>query len=339
MSWTLSIAMAAAACIVTVLATGALVRLLGARAILDHPNERSSHDRAVPRGGGIAVMAVIVAAWCLLAWPGAMAIADSSNLIVIALLAIALAGYSFLDDLRGLPALQRLLLQSVAVALGCLALPDSPVFQGLLPPVADRLAAGFVWLWFINLFNFMDGIDGITVVETGSIGIGISLITHASGIAVHLAAPAAILAGAAVGFGFWNWRPAKIFLGDVGSVGLGFLLGWLLLSLAAAGHWIPALLLALYYLCDATWTLLRRVLRGEPFWRAHRSHFYQNAARHCGDHGRVALLILACNGALVATALWAALGGDRWLAVALGGVAVALLLYYFARMKIRDGAD
>ncbi len=339
MSWSFTIAITVAACIVTVLATGALVRLLRARAILDHPNERSSHDRAVPRGGGIAVMAVIVAAWLLLSWHGGMALGDSDNLIIIALLAAALAGFSFLDDLRGLPALQRLLLQTLAVALGCLALPDGPVFQGLLPGVADRLAAGFVWLWFVNLFNFMDGIDGITAVESGSIGIGIVLITYAGGIAVHLAPPAAVLAGAAVGFGFWNWRPAKIFLGDVGSVGLGFLLGWLLLSLASAGLWIPALLLALYYLCDATWTIVRRILRGEPFWRAHRSHFYQYAARGCGDHGRVALLILACNGALVATALWAALGGNRWLALAFGGAAVGLLLYCFTRMKITDGAD
>ena len=339
MSWSLSIALAAAACIVTALATGGLVRLLSARAILDHPNERSSHDRAVPRGGGIAVMAVVVAAWCLLAWRGAMPVGDSFNLAAAALLAAALAGYSFLDDLRGLPALQRLVLQTLAVALGSLALPDDLVFQGLLPPVADRLAAGFCWLWFINLFNFMDGIDGITAVEAGSIGIGIALIAYASGSATELAAPAAILAGAAVGFGFWNWRPAKIFLGDVGSVGLGFLLGWLLLSLAAAGHWVPALLLALYYLADATWTLMRRMLRGERFWRAHRSHFYQYAARRCGDHGQVALLILACNGALLAAALWAAMGGSRWLALALGGAAVALLLYYFTRMTIRGEAD
>ena len=343
MSWSPSIpiviAMAVAAGIVTALATGGLLPLLRASGILDHPNQRSSHDRAVPRGGGIAVMAVIVAAWFLLAWRGGMAAGDSHDLIIIAVLAAALAGHSFLDDLRGLPALQRLFLQILAVALGCLALPDSPVFQGLLPPLADRLAAGFIWLWFVNLFNFMDGIDGITVVESGSIGIGIFALVQASGITPHLAAPAAVLAGAAVGFGFWNWRPAKIFLGDVGSVGLGFLLGWLLLSLAAAGQWIPALLLALYYLCDATWTIVRRVLRGEPFWRAHRSHFYQYAARRCGDHGRVALLILACNDALVATALWAALGDNRWFALAFGGVAVALLLYYFAAMKTKDGAD
>ena len=339
MSWSLTIGLAITACIVTALATGGLVRLLRACAILDHPNARSSHDRAVPRGGGIAVIAVIAVAWCLQAWRGPMADSDSFNLTAVALLATALAGYSFLDDLRGLPALQRLLLQSLAVALGCLVLPDGLVFQGLLPPVADRLAAGFCWLWFINLFNFMDGIDGISAVEAGSIGLGVALITLTSGAAIHLAPPAAILAGAALGFGFWNWRPAKIFLGDVGSVGLGFLLGWLLLSLAAAGHWIPALLLALYYLTDATWTLLRRILRREAFWRAHRSHFYQHAARRCGDHGRIALLILACNAALLATALWGALGEQQWPALLLGGTAVAFLLYYFARMTIQGEAD
>ena len=339
MSWSFSIVLATAACIVTALATGALVRLLRAREILDHPNERSSHDRAVPRGGGIAVMAVVVAAWCLLGWLGGGAGGDSRGLIAIALLAAALAAYSFLDDLRGLPAVQRLAAQGLAVALGCLALPDGPVFQGLLPPVADRLAAGICWLWFINLFNFMDGIDGITVVETASIGVGIALIAFVSGTAPDLAPPAAVLTGAALGFGFWNWRPAKIFLGDVGSVGLGLLLGWLLLSLAAAGHWVPALLLPLYYLCDATWTLLRRMLRGEAFWRAHRSHFYQYAARRRGDHGHVALSILACNGVLVAAAQWAAVDGGRWPALVLGGAAVALLLYYFTRVNIPDGAD
>ena len=336
MSWSLHISLGLAACIVTYLATGAVLRLLTARAILDHANERSSHAGAVPRGGGIAVMAVIIAAWCALAWLAPGKVGDSFNITAIALLAAGLAGFSFLDDLSNLPTLQRLMMQLLAVALGCLVLPDSPVFQGLLPPVADRLAAGFCWLWFINLFNFMDGIDGITAVEAGSIGVGIALITQISGAGGDLAALSAIAAGAVIGFGVLNWRPAKIFLGDVGSVGLGFLLGWLLLSLAAAGQWLPALLLSLYYLCDATWTLLRRIVRGEKFWQAHRSHFYQHAAQACGDHGRIALLILTCNLLLIAAALWAALGGNQWLALILGGAAVAFLLWYFAKMNPLD---
>ena len=339
MSWSLHIGLGLGACISAYLATGAVLRLLTVRAILDHSNERSSHDGAVPRGGGIAVMAVIIAAWCTLAWlaPGKMG--DSFNIIAIALLAAGLAGFSFLDDLRGLPTLQRLMMQLLAVALGCLALPDSPVFQGLLPPAADRLAAGFCWLWFLNLFNFMDGIDGITAVEGGSIGLGIVLITQISGQAGELGPLSAIAAGAVIGFGLLNWRPARIFLGDVGSVGLGFLLGWLLLSLAAAGQWLPALLLCLYYLADATWTLLRRMVRGEKFWQAHRSHFYQHAALACGDHSRIALMILACNMLLITIALWTVLDGNQWLALILGGGTVAFLLWCFARMKPQDGME
>ncbi|MFP6749139.1 MAG: glycosyl transferase [Alphaproteobacteria bacterium] len=330
--------LAITACIVTVAATGVVLRQLRTRAILDHPNERSSHDRAVPRGGGIAVMAVVAVGWCLLAWWRG----DGYQLFALSFIATGLAAGSFVDDLRGLPVLQRLALQTLAVALGCLLLPEAPVFQGLLPPVADRIAAGFCWLWFINLFNFMDGIDGITAVEAACIGLGVGLVTATTGAAADLTSPAVIAAGAAIGFGFWNWRPAKIFLGDVGSVGLGFLLGWLLLSLAAAGLWPAALLLPLYYLCDATWTLLRRMLLGEAFWRAHRSHFYQHAARRAGDHGHIALSILACNVVLMAAALWAgfgAAGPGFWPALALGGVAVALLLYYFATMKAGQEAD
>jgi UDP-N-acetylmuramyl pentapeptide phosphotransferase/UDP-N-acetylglucosamine-1-phosphate transferase len=337
MSWSFHAVLGIAAAIVTVLATGLVLRQLRARAVLDLPNERSSHDRAVPRGGGIAVIAVVAGGWALLAWQRDGWRGDSFDLLAVAILAAALAGISFLDDLRGMPALQRLLWQILAVALGCLVLPETPVFQGVLPPLADRLAAGFCWLWFINLFNFMDGIDGITVVEAGTIGLGITLVTAVMGGAGGLGAPAIIVAGAAIGFGFWNWHPAKIFLGDVGSVGLGLLLGWLLLSLAAVGQWLPALLLPLYYLTDATWTLLRRMFRGEKFWRAHRSHFYQHAARRCGNHAKVSLRVLCANLVLIAAALWAALHKDDGLApvlaAALGAMAVAILLYSFVTMK------
>ncbi len=335
MFWSLHIGLAVAACIVTALATGAALRLLQARAIMDHPNERSSHDRAVPRGGGIAVMAVVTFGCGLIAWWRG----DSFNLYTVAILAAGLAAVSFIDDLRGLPAYQRLALQALAVALGCLALPEAGVFQGLLPPAADRLLAAFFWLWFVNLYNFMDGIDGITAVETTAICIGLAGVSLTGGIATDLAAPALLTAGAAVGFGIWNWRPAKIFLGDVGSVGLGFLLGWLLLSLAASGHWLPALLLPLYYVTDATWTLLRRAIRGEKIWQAHRSHFYQYAVRRCGDHGKVSSSIALCNLVLISAALWASLGGSPWPPLALGGAAVAVLLYYFANMTAVDEAN
>ena len=166
-----------------------------------------------------------------------------------------------------------------------------------------------------------------------------ALITAGNGPGAHLAASAAIAAGAAIGFGIWNWHPAKIFLGDVGSVGLGFVLGWLLLSLAASGQWLPALILPLYYLSDATWTLLRRLLRGEKFWQAHRCHFYQFAVRQSGNHGLIALLVLCCNLVLITATVWAALWDGGWLALVLASVAVLLLLYNFATMKAPESSS
>src|SRR3546814_9909535 len=113
----------------------------------------------------------------------------------------------------------------------------------------------------------------------------------------------ASIAAAAAGFLWWNWHPAKVFLGDVGSVPLGFMLGWLLLGLAAAGHWAPALILPLYYLADATITLACRALRRERVWRAHREHFYQRAVQRGRSHATVSRAVFGVNACLAALAL------------------------------------
>jgi len=128
-----------------------------------------------------------------------------------------------------------------------------------LPPLGDHLFAALAWIWFINLYNFMDGIDGITGVETATIGLGLTLVSLVAGLAAPVAGLGMAMAGAACGFLLWNWTPAKLFLGDVGSVPLGFLAGFLLLYLASEGHLAPAIILPLYYLFDAMATLLRRL--------------------------------------------------------------------------------
>jgi UDP-N-acetylmuramyl pentapeptide phosphotransferase/UDP-N-acetylglucosamine-1-phosphate transferase len=197
------------------------------------------------------------------------------------------------------------------------------VFQGLLPPLADRLAAAFLWLWFLNLFNFMDGIDGISGVEAASVGLGLALVAVLGGLAAELVALPVLLAAAALGFLAWNRPPAKLFLGDVGSVPLGYLLGWLLLSSAAAGQWAAALILPLYYLADATVTLAKRGLRGAKVWQAHREHFYQRAVQGGLSHGAVVLRVLVCNVGLVVFALLATAG---WPWPALAGAALAVLI-------------
>jgi UDP-N-acetylmuramyl pentapeptide phosphotransferase/UDP-N-acetylglucosamine-1-phosphate transferase len=166
-----------------------------------------------------------------------------------------------------------------------------------------------------------------------TIGLGLGLIglLHGAGAVGSAAVVPWLVAGAAAGFLVWNWAPSKIFLGDVGSVPLGFLLGALLLQAAAAGQWAPALILPAYHLLDATITLLRRAARGEKVWRAHREHAYQRAVQAGMSHGAVAGRIAALNGALIACALWAASGAEALATAA----AAAATLGLWARLQRR----
>lgn len=304
--------------------TRLLVGVLGRRAVLDRPNERSSHVVPVPRGGGIAVVAAAAAAWLWLALAG-----DTADLLPWLLplaAALALAAVSFADDLRGLGAGLRLGVQAVAVAAGLWALDGRGALAALAPPWIDLPLTALGWLWFLNLYNFMDGIDGITGTETVSIGVGLAGLALAGLAPAGLAGPALVLAAAAAGFLVWNWHPARIFLGDVGSVPLGYLLGFLLVMLAGSGAvgLVAALLLPLVYLVDATVTLTRRVLRGESPAQAHREHVYQRAVIAGASHAAVSLRIAAANACLVALA-WFMAPLAPLAALALGGGVVGAL--------------
>ena len=298
------------------------------RAILDRPGERSSHVNPVPRGAGLAVVAALIVAWLALAARDAM----PPDAVAIALVTAALALLSFVDDLRGLPVAVRLAAHFIAALIALAFFPhDAFVFQGLLPLPLDRAAAALLWVWFINLYNFMDGIDGITGVETVCIGLGIAAVSFVGG--NGLVAATLVVVAVALGFLRFNWQPASVFLGDAGSVPLGYVMGWLLLVLARDGQWAPALILPLYYLADATVTLARRAQRGEAPWRAHRDHFYQRALRS-NDHAAVARLVLAGDVGLIALALLAL----AWPLVAVG-LAIALsaaMLGGFARRGAVD---
>ena len=316
------------------LGTRALIPLLSRAAMLDRPNERSLHAVPTPRGGGIAVIFAILPAWLVAMADGA----GTARLPAVLGGAAVLAAVSWLDDRRGLAPAPRLLAQFAAVAVGLLALrptghvardwlvPVGPVFQGWLPPALDVAGAALLWVWFVNLFNFMDGIDGLAGSEAAAIGVGLLLFAsigagHDAGLAM-LAAP---IAAAALGFLVWNWAPARIFLGDVGSVPLGYLLGFLLLFVAARGHWKIAVILPLYFLTDATITLGRRLARGERVWQAHRQHFYQRAVRRGLGHAAVARRVIAAN-LVLAGCGWAAENGWGIAAVAVAAAAVLALL-------------
>ena len=328
MSWFGLVIICVASAAVTWALTWLVLRVLTRRRILDTPNERSSHSAPTPRGGGLALIPVILVSWTAVSWHADMLVLP---LVTAIAGAAGLALISWFDDLHGLPPVPRLLAQSIAVALGLYGLESlGPVFQGYLPPAVDLALAGIAWLWFVNLFNFMDGIDGISGVEAGSIGIGLALTGALFGGSIASVWMPGLLAAATLGFLVWNWPPAKLFLGDVGSVPLGYLLGFLLLSYAAEGQWAVALILPLYYLADATITLIRRGMRGAKVWQAHREHFYQRAVQCGTSHALVSLGVLACNTLLIGCALVAA-SGQVWLGLAASAAVVAGFLSVLRR--------
>ena len=198
----------------------------------------------------------------------------------------------------------------VCAAAAALALMprDLFVFQGVLPLVLDRIAAAIVWVWFINLYNFMDGIDGLAGAETVSICAGLFAIVAVLGgdtgsAGAALAETALVTGAATVGFLALNWHPARVFMGDVGAIALGYLLGWFLVTIAAWGYWVAAMVLPGYYLADATITIVRRALAGEAVWRPHAKHFYQRAVQRGLSHARVTRFVLAGNLFLVVLAV------------------------------------
>jgi len=321
-------------------ATRWLIRYLNRLNVMDIPNARSNHKAPVPRGGGIAPVAIILAGW------GALTMGHESmppvlsfqEFVLVGGAVLLLAGISFFDDLKGLSPLARLVAQFAATGVVVIALPfDGAVFQGFVPGWLDAIFTVILWVWFINLYNFMDGIDGIAGIETAAIGLGIAVALYMSGgftdqTAAH-GLMGLLVAGAAIGFLFFNWSPAKVLLGDAGSVPLGFMLGWLLLELAASGQWAAALILPSYYLVDATLTLLRRGIRGEAVWRAHKEHFYQQAVAKGLSHARVSTTLAIGNIFLIALAITSAHAPVSGLISA--AAVVFVLLLYFKQSQLR----
>jgi UDP-N-acetylmuramyl pentapeptide phosphotransferase/UDP-N-acetylglucosamine-1-phosphate transferase len=303
------------------LLTGATLRFLKRRAILDHPNERSSHTTPIPRGGGIAIVVITLILWAV---PVQGTLEDGILFVLCG--AILIAAISWFDDIRPLSPLIRICVQALAVAVAVNALSsEGLVFQGIFPAWLDTGLSCLLWLWFINLFNFMDGIDAISGIETVCICGGLLVLAAFQDATVPASWLSMTLAAATLGFLWWNCPPAKIFLGDIGSITIGFLLGWLLLKSAIAGYWASALILPLYYLGDATITLVKRGLRGEKVWRAHREHFYQRAVQSGKSHGTVSSAILAANFALIGLAYLAVTSPIIALIIATMVVAVLMI--------------
>ena len=260
-----------------VLCAGFIVLLRPAlrRYALARPNARSSHREPTPQGGGIAVIAATIAAACLGIFGFGTAIEPPPVILVAAVVLIACVGA--VDDIRPLEVTPRLLLQALAIGAAIYALPEQLRALPVLPWWLERVVLFFAGLWFVNLVNFMDGIDWMTVAEVIPIAAALAVIGYLGALPLDGVPVALALGGAMLGFAYFNRPVAKLFLGDVGSLPVGLLLGWLLALLAGTGNLAAALLLPLYYLADATITLVRRLASRELIWQAHRKHFYQVA--------------------------------------------------------------
>lgn len=312
-----------------------LLQPLLQRHALAHPNVRSSHKTPTPQGGGIAVIAAtvgVVVACVLFGVPGLGG--HALWLGLTATVFIALVGA--IDDIRPIAVMPRLILQVAGVAIVLAALPVDLRVVPLLPYWLERALLGLAILWFVNLVNFMDGIDWMTVAEVAPLTSGLVLFGLMAALPRDATIVALALCGAVIGFAPFNRPVARLFLGDVGSLPIGLLLGWLLVVLAGNGHFAAALLLPLYYFADATITLLRRLANGEPILQAHRSHFYQRAMDGGFSIyqvvGRVFLLNIALIGLAVTTLLTTSYLLHAAALIA-GCVLVAFLLYRFAAAK------
>lgn len=303
--------------------TGVLRRYALRHNIMDVPNDRSSHTVPTPRGGGVAIVISFLVLLPFLrdestiAWTGMLALMGAGAWIAV---------IGFLDDHGHIQARWRLLAHFMAAAWALYWLggfPPMPAFDALLNQYGIGLVLAALYLvWMLNLYNFMDGIDGIAGVEAICVAFGGAAVYGVVGQPGMIVIPL-LLAFAVSGFLVWNFPPAKIFMGDAGSGFLGMVLG--ILSLQAA--WVAPRLLASWlillgvFIVDATLTLLSRLFRGDKVYQAHCSHAYQNASRKYGGHLPVTLAVLVVNVVWLFPLSWMVAGGH------LGGVLGMIIAY------------
>lgn len=277
--------------------TGLMRRYALSHGVVDVPNERSSHAVVKPRGGGVAIAAAFLLGIAALA---ALGVLPTNLVIALGGGGVLVAGVGWLDDQRGLSPISRAVVHLMAAAwavywLG--GLPFLEIGSSRLPlHLFGAVLAVIGVAWLINLFNFMDGIDGIAGIETVSAGILGGIFAALSG-AMSLALACWLLSFATGGFLVWNWPPAKIFMGDVGSGFLGYSFAVMALSsenLKTLPLLIWIVLLGVF-IVDATATLIRRVRQGDRWYEAHRTHAYQYAVQAGFTHGQVTVAVLVLN--------------------------------------------
>ena len=304
----------------TLIGTKYLKNILENKKIFDIPNKRSSHLKPVPTGGGwIINLCIIVIIFFLDPYDKIPAIITISGLALI----------SWKDDLKNINIGVRLLFQIFFISIYFLYLFILGFYEQ--SQLIHIFFIILICIWFINIFNFMDGIDGISLIMTITICFGI-IFAYLVNNSEYFPSFEILIISTCCAFLYWNWNPAKIFLGDVGSIVLGFIcilsLYWLFLD-GNTWHWV--LSLPMYYILDTSLTLIKRLIEEKKIWKAHREHYYQKAVRSGMSHSKVVKLIIALQILIIATCY---LVTNPYLVVFLAFLeSVGLIIYFSSKYK------
>ena len=304
----------------TLVGTKYLKNFLEKKKILDIPNVRSSHLKPVPTGGGWIINLCIV---------GIIFFLDPYDKIPAIITILGLAFVSWKNDIKNLNIGIRLLFQIFFISIYFVYLYNFGFYKE--SQLIYVLFIILIFTWFINIFNFMDGIDGISAIMTITICIGI-IFAYISNNSEYFPSFEILITSTCLAFLYWNWKPAKIFLGDVGSIVLGFVcilsLYWLFLD-GNTWHWV--LSLPMYYVLDTTLTLINRFIKGKKIWQAHSEHFYQKAVQSGMNHSQVVKLIIALQIIIITTCYFIK---DPYLVVFLAFIeSLGLIIYFSSKYK------
>jgi len=276
-----------------------LIKRLSLWGIVDIPDKRRAHTRITPRGGGLFIVIIFVISFIFFEYSATNISANSLKLIPIFL---AIATISFLDDLKPIHVSIRLIIHLCCTGLSVfLFLYPVPILRQMLPSNIDFIIATVLLTAFLNIYNFLDGLDGMTAAESIHLSITILILCVLQyNVIINvdlIILIALILLSCSISFLIFNWHPAKIFLGDVGSISLGFLLGLCLLLISASSiHlFISSIIASLYYIGDGGLTILVRLVKKEKIWEPHLQHFFQKAVRNGMATQQIIKRIVICN--------------------------------------------
>ncbi|WP_375358669.1 UDP-phosphate alpha-N-acetylglucosaminyltransferase [Candidatus Tisiphia endosymbiont of Neophilaenus lineatus] len=285
--------------IATSFLTWLLISSLPSFGVVDIPNLRRVHSRITPRGGGLAIVIVVIIALIAYEYFSTKTLINSIKIVPLLLI---ISSISFLDDLISIPIFVRLIFHIICSTIAIfLFLFPVVLFHHELPLYIDFMLSIIGLIIFLNIYNFLDGIDGISGAESIHLSITILILCYLkSDIIINInfiIVLNIIILACSIGFLIFNWHPAKIFLGDVGSISLGFLLGLCLLLISASSvHlFVASSIASLYYLADGGLTILIRLVNKEKIWQPHLKHFFQKAVRNGKSHKEVVSRIIICN--------------------------------------------